>query len=166
MSILSADVGNAAPGHKISHGGITYEFRLLDYTRLCEWERRRYDMERQRLHERKDDIPAEAFDRKRLELYEKYETHAYSIQTDPYRATLEGTLLMMSIITRRSEEENWWLLQARPDETKDLLLLVLRESFPKFRAEPMGEADSAEDLPQTNGHVETPRASIATTEPV
>jgi hypothetical protein len=153
MSMLSADAGNAAPGHRISHGGIDYEFRHFGAVELARYERERYRAERDKLRELKDDYTPEQYVERLDALRERFERHEFDFLADmaalelpggvPGKSIHENVLLVMRVMNGRTDEENWRLLLAQPEEVGQIMRLVIEDSFPKLAAGTRGAASPA-----------------------
>jgi hypothetical protein len=151
-------VGNAAPGHRISHGGIDYEFRHFGAVELARYERERYRGERDNLRELRDDYTAEQYVERLDALRERFERHEFDFLADMEAAGLSPggdargaaltrmpriILLVMRVMNGRSDKENWQLLLAQPEEVGQVMRLVIEDSFPKLAAGTRGAASPA-----------------------
>lgn len=151
MSQLSADVGNRAAPHAIEHAGVRYEFKHLGAAQLAEYQRRRFERERDQLRLLRDDYqPAEyalcldqlreRFDRGEFDLYADVERAGLKPDADgqvPDLSALDGArqartrmlvLGILAVMTGRSDEENWKLFTELPAEAGQMLAMVLAES--------------------------------------
>jgi hypothetical protein len=135
MSLLSADVGAHAPGHKLEHRGRTFEFRHLTIRELAEFERENYRGRREALRELKEDYGPQEYVKRLDELRERYDRHEFALESDEgFRKTAGGVMLVLRLMLRCDEAEAWDLFQAQTVEVTRLMELVVRESFPHAAA--------------------------------
>jgi hypothetical protein len=152
MSLTSQDVGNFAPGYKFTHKGRVYELRFVDDKLLAEFEREWFDLERDKLRARKEDIIAdlgEAYYQKLMKrLYHQLNRQEFTLaaykEDDPDRNPGPG-LQFMAKIVQVTVPELVVLLKESP-ELKDLIEQIVQESSPKQAAtqEGNGQKKSAD----------------------
>lgn len=145
MGVDSQIVGNAGPAHSITHDGQVYGFRLIDQDAKAEWEKRLYRKAVAAAKVKAEHRPEGWLESKLVQIDDEFDRGDYGFLTErsiKLLGTIGGMEILVSILTGRTLLALYPLFAERVEEVKALLHLILKESFPGLKIEPVAEGGS------------------------
>lgn len=137
MSALSEALGNAAPGHRISHRGQTYQVSLVDQKVKVAFERRLFERHKETLLGLKEAYTPQEYRDRLAELQEAYTLGELGLLSPAgvrFLKSVTGIQLLLSLLVGASEDQILQLVMEKPDEVRGLIGTILAESFPGVSA--------------------------------
>jgi hypothetical protein len=148
MSELSKALGNSGAAHEVECNGKVYRVKLIDQGVKVAFEKKLYQHAKDAVVALRKDLDSDQFVEMLSKLTTAYEQGEFAMESARCRKimkTPKGSMILMSLLLGCDEHEALLVMSQKPQEFKQVLDVVIKESFPGAKVEVKNSDESEDD---------------------